>query len=249
MEFWKLQKGDFLTIASIVVPNSMMVLTSGRHISTLRRVFPFVFTPVYFYRSSLSSRNAVFLLRNPSSKTVPLFRRFRRLRFVWSGSRMWESDIIPGALSNGTIKRDTDRAFHPIYVRKIDFLSVLRCFSKSVYRPRLSFLTDLETYDHPSKSPKTLQDLWKLGKRGQIPVNRHFVSTDILRDKGYAILIDRSAFIRNPRGVLEFRSRVRNSSLKVPAPIETNMGWCDNEVESLEVWNVKCYSQWYGSRV
>ena len=164
MEFWKLQKGDFLAIASIVVPNSMMVLTSGRHISTLRRVFPFVFTPVYFYRSSLSSRNAVFLLRNRPSKMPTQFRRFRRLRFVWSGSRMRESDIIPGALSNGTIKRDTNRAYTPEEYWKNDFLSVFRCFSKSVYRPRLSFLTNLETYDHPSKSPKMLQDLWKLGK-------------------------------------------------------------------------------------
>ena len=175
MEFRKLQKGDFSAIASIVVPNSMMDLTSGRHISILRRVFPFVFTPVYFYRSSLSSRNAVFLLRNPSPKTTPLFRRFRRLRFVWSGSRVRESDIIPGALSNGTIKRDTDRAFTPKEYRKNDFLSVFRCFSKSVYRPRLSFLTDLETYDPPSKSLKMLQDLWKLGKWGQIPVNRDCV--------------------------------------------------------------------------
>ena len=190
MEFWKLQKGDFLAITFIVVPNSMMVLTSGRHISTLRRTSPFVFTPVYFYRSSLSSRNAVFLLRNPSSKTTPLFRRFRRLRFVWSGSRMRESDIIPGALSNGTIKRDTDRAFTPMEVRKNDFLSVLRCFSKSVYRPRLSFLTDLETYDPPSKSPKMLQDLWKLGKWGQIPVNRDFVSTQLFATKGYGFLTD-----------------------------------------------------------
>mgnify|MGYP003435279521 CR=1 FL=1 len=164
MEFWKLQKGDFLAITFIVVPNSMMVLTSGRHISTLRRVFPFVFTPVYFYRSSLSSRNAVFLLRNPSPKTTPLFRRFRRLRFVWSGSRMRESDIIPGALSNGTIKRDTDRAFYPMYEKKNDFLSVLRCFSKSVYRPRLSITTNLETSRPPSKSLKILQDLQKLGK-------------------------------------------------------------------------------------
>ena len=249
MEFWKLQKGDFLAIASIVVPNSMMVLTSGRHISTLRRVFPFVFTPVYFYRSSLSSRNAVFLLRNPSPKTTPLFRRFRRLRFVWSGSRMRESDIIPGALSNGTIKRDTDRAFYPLKHTKNEFLWVFRCFSKSVYRPRLSFLTDLETYDHPSKSPKMLQDLWKLGKWGQIPVNRDFVSTDFLRDKGYAILIDRSAFIRNPGGVLEFRSGVRDSSLKALAPIETNRGRWGNEIESLEAGCRKCYSQWYESQV
>ena len=213
MEFWKLQKGDFLAITFIVVPNSMMVLTSGRHISTLRRVFPFVFTPVYFYRSSLSSRNAVFLLRNPSPKTTPLFRRFRRLRFVWSGSRMRESDIIPGALSNGTIKRDTDRAFYPMYGRKNDFLSVFRCFSKSVYRPRLSFLTDLETYDHPSKSPKMLQDLWKLGKWGQIPVNRHFVSADFLRDKGYAFLIDRSVLYQKSRVVL--RSRCSRLSFRL----------------------------------
>ena len=176
-----------------------MSLISGRHITPSRRAFPFIFTPVNFSHSSPSLKKVVFLLIKPPSKTTWHFRRFRRLRLVWSGSRMRESDIIPGALSNGTIKRDTDRAFYPIYVRKINFLSVLRCFSKSVYRPRLSFLTDLETYDHPSKSPKMLQDLWKLGKWGQIPVNRHFVSTDFLRDKGYAILIDRSAFIRNPK--------------------------------------------------
>ena len=217
MEFWKLQKGDFSAIASYIVPNSMMVLTSGRHISTLRRVFPFVFTPVYFYRSSLSSRNAVFLLRNPSPKTTPLFRRFRRLRFVWSGSRMRESDIIPGALSNGTIKRDTDRAFYPLKHTKNEFLWVLRCFSKSVYRPRLSFLTDLETYDHPSKSPKMLQDLWKLGKWGQIPVNRHFVSTKLFATKGYGFLTDdqiaqksKGVALRNRGSRLSFRPRVES---------------------------------------
>ena len=176
-----------------------MSLISGRHITPSRRVFPLIFTPVYSSRSSPSPKKVVLLLRKPSSKTTWHFRRFRRLRFVWSGSRMRESDIIPGALSNGTIKRDTDRAFTPMESTKNDFLSVFRCFSKSVYRPRLSFLTDLETYDHPSKSPKMLQDLWKLGKWGQIPVNRHFVSADFLRDKGYAILIDRSAFIRNPK--------------------------------------------------
>ena len=192
MEFHKLQKCEFLAIASNVVPNSMMVLTSGRHITPKRRVFPFVFIPVYFYRSSLSSRNAVFLLRNRPSKTPTHFRRFRWHRFVWSGSRMRESDIIPGDLSNGMIKRDTDRAFYPMFSTKNNFLSVFRCFSKSVYRPRLSFLTDLKTYDHPSKSPKMIQDLWKLGKWGQIPVNRHFVLTDFLRDKGIAFLIDRS---------------------------------------------------------
>ena len=130
MEFRKFQKGDFSAIASIVVPNSMMVLTSGRHISTLRRTSPFVFTPVYFYRSSLSSRNAVFLLRNPLPKNTPLFRRFRRLRFVWSGSRMRESDIIPGALSNGTIKRDTDRAKNPRSTRKTIFSVFLGAFPK-----------------------------------------------------------------------------------------------------------------------
>ena len=65
-------------------------------------------------------------------------------------------------------------------------------------------------------------------------MNRDFVSTDFLRDKGYAILIDRSAFIRNPGGVLEIRSGVRDFSLKVLAPIETNRGRCGNEVESLE---------------
>ena len=167
-----------------------MVLTSGRHITSLRRSFPLSFTPVYFHRPSLSPRNAVFLLRNPPSKSAPLFRRFHWHRVVWSYSRMREVDIIPGALSNGTIKRDTDRAFTPQEYRKNDFLSVFRCFSKSVYRPRLSFLTDLETYDHPSKSPKMLQDLWKLGKWGQIPVNRHFVSDDFLRDKGYGFLTD-----------------------------------------------------------
>ena len=155
-------------------------------------LFPLIFTLVFFPRPSPSPWNAVFLLRNRPSKTPTQFRRFRRLRFVWSGSRMRESDIIPGALSNGTIKRDTDRAFYPQEYQKNDFLSVFKCFSKSVYRPRLSILTDLETYDHPSKSPKMLQDLWKLGKWGQIPVNRHFVSADFLRDKGYAFLIDRS---------------------------------------------------------
>ena len=148
---------------------------------------------------------------------------------------MRESDIIPGALSNGTIKRDTDRAFYPLKHTKNEFLSVLRCFSKSVYRPRLSFLTDLETYDHPSKSPKMLQDLWKLGKWGQIPVNRHFVSADFLRDKGYVILINRSAFIGNPGGVLKFMFRDIASSSNVLAQIETNISRCSNEKESLEV--------------
>ena len=156
MEFRKLQKGDFSAIASWIVPNSMMVLTSGRHITPSRRVFPLIFTLVFFPRPSPSPWNAVFLLRNRPSKTPTQFRRFRRLRLVWSGSRMRESDIIPGALSNGTIKRDTDRAFYPLKHTKNEFLWVLRCFSKSVYRPRLSFLTDLETYDHPSKSPKML---------------------------------------------------------------------------------------------
>ena len=158
-----------------------------------------------------------FSLRNPSPKTTPLFRRFRRLRFVWSGARMRESDIIPGALSNGTIKRHTDRAFYPLKHTKNEFLWVLRCFSKSVYRPRLSFLTDLETYDHTSKSPKMLQDLWKLGKWGQIPVNRDFVSADFLRDKGYGFLTDdqiaqksRVAVLRNRGSRLIFRLRVES---------------------------------------
>ena len=164
MEFHKLPKSEFSALASIVVPNSMMVLTSGRHITPSRRSFPLIFTPVYFHTSSLSPRNAVFLLRNPSSKTAPLFRKFHWHRIVWSYSRMREVDIIPGALSNGTIKRDTDRAFYPMYGRKNDFLSVLRCFSKSVYRARLSITTNLETSRPPSKSLKILQDLQKLGK-------------------------------------------------------------------------------------
>ena len=179
----------------------------------------------------------------------PHLNLFRRLRFVWSGSRMRESDIIHGALSNGTIKRDTDRAFTPKEYRKNDFLSVFRCFSKSVYRPRLSITTNLETSRAPSKSLKILQDLQKLGKWGQIPVNRHFVSTQLFATKGYAILIDRSAFIRNPGGVLEFRSGVLDSSLKTLAPIETNRGRCGNEIESLEAGCRKCYSQWYESQV
>ena len=164
MEFRKLQKGDFSAIASWIVPNSMMVLTSGRHITPSRRVFPLIFTLVFFPRPSPSPWNAVFLLRNRPSKTSTQFRRFRRLRFVWSGSRMRESDIIPGALSNGTIKRDTDRAFYPLKHTKNEFLWVLRCFSKSVYRPRLSITTNLETSRPPSKSLKILQDLQKLGK-------------------------------------------------------------------------------------
>ena len=163
MEFHKLPKCEFSAIAFIVVPNSMMVLISGRHI-TLRRPFPLSFTPVNFHHSSLSPRNAVFLLRNPPSKTAPLFRRFHWHRLVWSYSRMREVDVIPDALSNGTIKRHTDRAFYPLKHTKNDFLCVLRCFFKSVYRPRLSILTNLETSRPPSISLKILQDLQKLGK-------------------------------------------------------------------------------------
>ena len=154
MEFHKLQKGDFSAIASIVVPNSMTVLTSGRHITPSRRSFPLIFTPVHFHHSSLSPRNAVFLLINPPSKIAPLFRRFHWHRFVWSYSRMREVDIIPGALSFGTIKRHTDRAFYPMFGTKNDFLSVLRCFSKSVYRARLSISTNLETSRPPQNHSK-----------------------------------------------------------------------------------------------
>ena len=66
-------------------------------------------------------------------------------------------------------------------------------------------------------------------------MNRDFVLTDFLRDKGYAILIDRSAFIGNPGGVLKFMFRDIDSSSKVLAQIETNISRCGNEKESLEV--------------
>ena len=97
-----------------------------------------------------------------------------------------------------------------------------------------------------------LQDLWKLGKWGQIPVNRHFVSADFLRDKGYAFLIDRSVLYQKSqkwesKKPGELRKWASESTIEEkPCSIaDVRYSRKKKESECREVWNGNCYRQRY----